>query len=74
LSKTCPEGAKFRNTLSACCGDRNFEGFAIYECQTGAILFNDCGDKNPRLPYVNGKATDSRVARRWRGANNQYGV
>ena len=28
LSKTRPEGAKFRNTPSACSGDRNFEGFA----------------------------------------------
>lgn len=28
FSKTWPEGAKFRNTPSACCGDTDFEGFA----------------------------------------------
>ena len=26
--KSVPEGTKFRNTLSACGGDRNFEDFA----------------------------------------------
>jgi len=28
LAKSVPEGAKFRNTPSACDGDRNFEDFA----------------------------------------------
>jgi len=28
LAKSVPEGAKFRNTPSACSGDRNFEDFA----------------------------------------------
>jgi len=28
LAKSVPEGAKFRNTSSACGGDRNFEDFA----------------------------------------------
>ena len=28
LAKSVPEGAKFRNTPSACGGDRNFEDFA----------------------------------------------
>jgi hypothetical protein len=28
FAKPVPEGAKFRNTPSACGGDRNFEGFA----------------------------------------------
>jgi hypothetical protein len=28
FAKSVPEGAKFRNTPSACGGDRNFEDFA----------------------------------------------
>ena len=28
LAKSVPKGTKFRNTLSACGGDRNFEDFA----------------------------------------------
>jgi hypothetical protein len=28
LAKSVPEGTKFRNTPSACGGDRNFEDFA----------------------------------------------
>jgi hypothetical protein len=28
LAKSVPEGTKFRNTLSVCGGDRNFEDFA----------------------------------------------
>ena len=39
FSKTRPEGAKLRNTPSACSGDRNFEGFAnLSTMHTGVLL------------------------------------
>jgi phosphatidylserine/phosphatidylglycerophosphate/cardiolipin synthase-like enzyme len=43
FAKPVPEGAKFRNTPSACGGDRNFEGFAsllelIHAAQTKIII------------------------------------
>jgi hypothetical protein len=35
IAKSVPEGAKFRNTPSACGGDRNFEDFAsLYSINT----------------------------------------
>jgi hypothetical protein len=37
-AKAVPEGTKFRNTPSACGGDRNFEGFASLLCRKD-ILF-----------------------------------
>jgi hypothetical protein len=38
LAKSVPEGAKFRNTLSACGGERNFEDFASLYWVLGELV------------------------------------
>ena len=44
VAKSVPEGAKFRNTPSACGGDRNFEDFAIYLAYSTSLLLIHYGD------------------------------
>jgi hypothetical protein len=60
FAKPVPEGAKFRNTPSACGGDRNFEGFAsllLYKEDTQTHGLNQL-----RLSCNNSNFNNSRAA------------